>query len=343
MTITLAAVYAPIGLMGGLTGSMFREFAFTLAGSVIVSGVVALTLSPMMSAQLLGEATSHGRFARFVEHQFAKLSRGYGRLLAATLKMRAAVLLVAVSVLAAIVVLFLGSQRELARRRRTRAMCSPCCARRNMPASTTRRAMPTRSNSSIVRFRSITPAGWSTALTARTDAFGGITPDRLGQAQALGQQHPEPALRRVLRRARRVGDAVPAGGAAGGDRRPAVPDGGAFGRAVSPASIRRSRGSSRPPGRAGCSPSSTATSHSTIRPRGSPSITPRLPDPASACRPSPTPSRCWSARSYVNRFNFFERSYSVIPQVRQVDRVTPEISAASTCARARARCFRCRR
>ncbi|KIU47567.1 MULTISPECIES: efflux RND transporter permease subunit [Bradyrhizobium] len=114
MTITLAAVYAPIGLMGGLTGSMFREFAFTLAGSVIVSGVVALTLSPMMSSQLLGEATSHGRFARFVEHRFSKLSRGYSRLLAATLRMRTAVLVVAVSVLAAIVVLFLGSQRELA-------------------------------------------------------------------------------------------------------------------------------------------------------------------------------------------------------------------------------------
>src|SRR3546814_4615794 len=46
MTFTLAAVYAPIGLMGGLTGALFREFAFTLAGSVIVSGVIALTLSP---------------------------------------------------------------------------------------------------------------------------------------------------------------------------------------------------------------------------------------------------------------------------------------------------------
>ncbi|UFX48015.1 efflux RND transporter permease subunit [Bradyrhizobium sp. 41S5] len=114
MTITLTAVYAPIGLMGGLTGSLFREFALTLAGSVVVSGVIALTLSPMMSAQLLGAATSHGRFARFVEHQFSKLSRGYSRLLTATLKMRAAVLVVAVSVLGAIVVLFLGSQRELA-------------------------------------------------------------------------------------------------------------------------------------------------------------------------------------------------------------------------------------
>ena len=53
MTITLAAVYAPIGFLGGLTGSLFREFAFTLAGSVIVSGVIALTLSPMMCSVLL--------------------------------------------------------------------------------------------------------------------------------------------------------------------------------------------------------------------------------------------------------------------------------------------------
>ncbi len=53
MTITLAAVYAPIGLQNGLTGSLFREFAFTLAGAVMISGVVALTLSPMMSSRLL--------------------------------------------------------------------------------------------------------------------------------------------------------------------------------------------------------------------------------------------------------------------------------------------------
>src|SRR4029079_1054542 len=59
MTITLAAVYAPIGIQGGLTGTLFREFAFTLAGAVIVSGVVALTLSPMMSSQLLRAGDTH--------------------------------------------------------------------------------------------------------------------------------------------------------------------------------------------------------------------------------------------------------------------------------------------
>ncbi len=114
MTITLAAVYAPIGLMGGLTGSLFREFAFTLAGAVIVSGVIALTLSPMMSAQLLPAGARQGRLERVVEHTLAKVASNYGRLLARTLHLRPAVLTVAVFVLIAIPVLFLGSQKELA-------------------------------------------------------------------------------------------------------------------------------------------------------------------------------------------------------------------------------------
>ena len=64
MTITLAAVYAPIGLQGGLTGSLFREFAFTLAGAVIISGIVALTLSPMMSSKLLDAGNRGARIRR---------------------------------------------------------------------------------------------------------------------------------------------------------------------------------------------------------------------------------------------------------------------------------------
>ncbi|MFD2232593.1 efflux RND transporter permease subunit [Phaeospirillum tilakii] len=114
MTITLAAVYAPIGLMGGLTGSLFREFAFTLAGSVVVSGVIALTLSPMMSSQLLSRKVAEGRLSKAVEHRFERLASGYGRILDWTLSMRPVVLLVAVSMLGAIVVLFLGARRELA-------------------------------------------------------------------------------------------------------------------------------------------------------------------------------------------------------------------------------------
>ncbi|MFT4080913.1 efflux RND transporter permease subunit [Rhodomicrobium sp.] len=114
MTITLAAVYAPIGLMEGLTGSLFREFAFTLAGSVVVSGVVALTLSPMMCSQLLSGKASESRFARLAERLLTALAGTYGRVLDRTLDMRSVVLLVAGAMVAAIVVLFLGAKRELA-------------------------------------------------------------------------------------------------------------------------------------------------------------------------------------------------------------------------------------
>ncbi|MBN9460896.1 MAG: efflux RND transporter permease subunit [Burkholderiales bacterium] len=114
MTITLAAVYAPIGLMGGLTGALFKEFAFTLAGSVIVSGVIALTLSPMMSSFLLSDRLSEGRLAQRIEHAMEALADRYRRLLGRTLHARAAVLLVCATVLAGIVVLFLGTKRELA-------------------------------------------------------------------------------------------------------------------------------------------------------------------------------------------------------------------------------------
>lgn len=114
MTITLAAVYAPIGMMGGLTGALFKEFAFTLAGSVIVSGIVALTLSPVMSSMLLSSKQGEGRLARQVEHYMGGLTAVYGRMLSHTLAARGAVLLVGAVVLAAIVALFAGTRHELA-------------------------------------------------------------------------------------------------------------------------------------------------------------------------------------------------------------------------------------
>ncbi len=114
MTVTLAAVYAPIGMMGGLTGGLFREFAFTLAGSVVVSGVVALTLSPMMTALLINRKVTEGRLSLAVEHFFEKVARGYAALLGHSLNHRWAVLAGAVMVLAATVVFFTQSQSEMA-------------------------------------------------------------------------------------------------------------------------------------------------------------------------------------------------------------------------------------
>ena len=89
MTITLAAVYAPIGFQGGLTGALFREFAFTLAGAVLVSGFVALTLSPMMSAYLIkgGESEEKG-FTGFTNHLFDRLRNRYERVLGNLLETR---------------------------------------------------------------------------------------------------------------------------------------------------------------------------------------------------------------------------------------------------------------
>jgi len=88
MTITLSAVYAPIGLQGGLTGSLFREFAFTLAGAVTISGIVALTLSPMMSSRLLKAGDEERGFAGVVTHVFGRIRKGYGRVLDVTLASR---------------------------------------------------------------------------------------------------------------------------------------------------------------------------------------------------------------------------------------------------------------
>src|SRR5918995_35884 len=82
MTITLAAVYTPIGIQGGLTGALFREFAFTLAGAVIVSGVVALTLSPMMGSRLLRAGDSERGFAGWVNRRFDSLANAHAPVLA---------------------------------------------------------------------------------------------------------------------------------------------------------------------------------------------------------------------------------------------------------------------
>jgi multidrug efflux pump len=114
MTITLAAVYLPIGLQGGLTGSLFREFAFTLAGAVTISGIVALTLSPVMSATLLkpgaGERGLAGRISRDLE----RLKDFYGRLLTATLAARPAVYAVWLVISLLAVPMFIMSAKELA-------------------------------------------------------------------------------------------------------------------------------------------------------------------------------------------------------------------------------------
>jgi multidrug efflux pump len=114
MTITLAAVYAPVGIQGGLTGALFREFAFTLAGAVIVSGIVALTLSPMMGSKLLRAGDSNRGFAGMINRHFEIVRNAYSRTLAGTLQYRPVVLVVWAIVVVLIVPFYMFSQRELA-------------------------------------------------------------------------------------------------------------------------------------------------------------------------------------------------------------------------------------
>jgi multidrug efflux pump len=114
MTITLAAVYTPVGIQGGLTGALFREFAFALAGAVIVSGVVALTLSPMMGSRLLRAGDTERGFAGWINRRFDGVRRAYTRALSGTLAYRPVVLVLWGIVVLLIVPFYLFSQRELA-------------------------------------------------------------------------------------------------------------------------------------------------------------------------------------------------------------------------------------
>ena len=116
MTTTLVAVYLPIGFIGGLTGTLFTEFAFTLAGAVLISGVVALTLSPMMCAKMLQstEDSADNRLEHWLDQRFEALRRVYQRDLDRVLDDRAGVLVFGAVILASCYFLFVRSPAELA-------------------------------------------------------------------------------------------------------------------------------------------------------------------------------------------------------------------------------------
>lgn len=113
MTITLAAVFTPLAFTGGLTGNLFREFALTLAGAVVISGIVALTVTPAMSARLL-KSGHGGRFQRIVDRTFERLANRYERLVAGSLKYRPVTLLVVAALVAVTGFMFTRTSSELA-------------------------------------------------------------------------------------------------------------------------------------------------------------------------------------------------------------------------------------
>jgi multidrug efflux pump len=116
ISIVLIAVYVPVGFMGGLTGALFTEFAFTLAGAVAISAVIALTLSPMMCAKFLKPHVSNGHqtFAGFMDRQFDRLKDSYGRMLHRALNYLPVIIVFAMIILGSNYFLFMASKSELA-------------------------------------------------------------------------------------------------------------------------------------------------------------------------------------------------------------------------------------
>jgi multidrug efflux pump len=113
-TIVLCVVYAPIGLLGGLTGVLFKEFAFTLVGTIIISTIIALTLSPMMCSRLLKPTIANNAYARYVNNLFESMHLGYENLLASSLKTRSVTVIFIIGVVVMLVPMFMFTPNELA-------------------------------------------------------------------------------------------------------------------------------------------------------------------------------------------------------------------------------------
>lgn len=114
MTVTLAAVYAPVGFVAGFTGALFKEFAFTLAIAVIISGIVAITLSPIMSAYVCADKGKESRMAQRVNTIFDRLRALYGRILTRLLAWQAQILVLALFIALLMVPMYMYSSKELA-------------------------------------------------------------------------------------------------------------------------------------------------------------------------------------------------------------------------------------
>ena len=170
MTTTLAAVYAPIGLQGGLTGSLFREFAFTLSGAVMISGIVALTLSPMMSSKMLKPGIEEHGLAKRIADYFTRLRTAYGRLLDVTLNVRPAVYMVWIVLSLLAIPMFIMSPSELAPTEDEGAVFSIVDAPANSALELT--VHFTRAADKI--FQTVPETDFTFEITFPTSGFGGL-------------------------------------------------------------------------------------------------------------------------------------------------------------------------
>ena len=176
MTVTLAAVFAPIGFQGGLTGALFREFAFTLAGAVVISGVVALTLSPMMCSRFLrdhpgrDQPPKRGWLVTRIDRTFEAIRDRYARALGRTLRARRAVYAVWIALSLAVIPLYVFSFTELAPTKDRGIVFGAV----DPPANATLEQMVGYTNQIEKHFESIPEFDSSFQITFPNAAFGGM-------------------------------------------------------------------------------------------------------------------------------------------------------------------------
>jgi multidrug efflux pump len=184
MTITLAVVYAPIGFQGGLTGMLFREFAFTLASAVVLSGVVAVTLSPIMSAVMLSPSGKEPMLTRGVNWLFARIQTLYGKVLEGALSLRWTIAFLTIVVGAASVPFYQRSGKELAPVEDQGAIAVMLQASPDSTLqSTTRWA-----SELATKFVSLPETDYMWAVVGSNSGFGGIITHDWHERKAHGQR-----------------------------------------------------------------------------------------------------------------------------------------------------------
>src|SRR5687768_2020643 len=170
MTITLSAVYVPIGFQGGLTGSLFREFAFTLAGAVFISGIVALTLSPMMSSRMIRPQHNPGWLTRNIDRTFEAVRRRYSRMLDVVLANRPAVYVGWVVLTLLTVPMYMFSAAELAPNEDQGVVFTSL----DLPANATLEQLTPYTEQVGQMFTSVPEADSAFQLTFPSAGFGGV-------------------------------------------------------------------------------------------------------------------------------------------------------------------------
>jgi multidrug efflux pump len=319
MTITLAAVYTPIAFQGGLTGSLFREFALTLAGAVAISGIVALTLSPMMSSVLLKPGGSDHGLAKWSRRAFERVRNAYAHGLDVALASRGAIYVAWAVLSVAAVMMFQYSPKELAPAEDQGVVFGVL----NTPADATLDQLMISTHAVNKTVMALPEAQFSFQLTQPTSGFWGV-------GLKPWQQRPRTAFQMVPEVQKRV-SAIP-GIQTFAILPPALPGGGTFPVEVviaSTADMKEIVGFAQQLAQdaagSGMFAFPPTLDVKLDQPRGD--IIIDREKAAELGLNLDTLGRDMGAAAggnYVNRFSIAGRSYKVIPQLLRVDRLTPE-------------------